>query len=545
MKITIAQLNPLVGDLEGNYKKLENAIIEAKKNNSELVVFSELFITGYPPKDLLIQPGFLKEIEEINASLLELSEQNPEIALIVGLPKVHNKKIGVGLYNSAAFILQGKIRYQNKTLLPTYDVFDENRYFDPGSENEIIEYKQEKIGVTICEDAWLNSSEDESKNRYDKNPIENLVKKGATLLINIAASPFRLDIQKERFNKFEYFAEHYKQPFIFVNQVGANDDLVFDGNSLCFNSKGQVIESAPSFAESIITFDLYENQPKKYSFINQIENIKNALVLGIRDYIRKCGFSKVVIGLSGGIDSAVVSYLACEAIGKENVIALSMPSKYSSQHSYEDAKQLADNLDIAFQKIPISAMFDQYINILSDSFQEEVIGVTEENIQARIRGNILMAYSNKYSYLVLSTGNKSELAVGYCTLYGDMCGGLCVLADVPKTIVFELAKHFNKDSEIIPENIITKPPSAELRPDQTDQDTLPPYNILDDILYKLIDEKKSKKDIIDQGYDQNVVNWIVKALKINEYKRAQAPIGIKISTRAFGFGRRMPIAAKK
>ena len=547
MKITLAQLNPFIGDITGNLEKIIMTLNKCSIDSPDLVIFPELFLVGYPPRDLLEKKWFIKNIQKAIEKLTKISTQYPNTGIIFGAPQSTKKKTGRGLYNTAFLIYKGKIiQMQNKSLLPTYDVFDEARYFDPAPKTSVIRFKDEILGISICEDVW-NDPALWPKRYYPFDPIRKLVEKGATLLINISASPFHMGKEEIRYRIFQNHSKKYKIPFIFVNQVGGNDELIFDGRSIYFDRTSKPISVFPSFKEHIQTINTTKpEKPFHYQPKDHIESVYDALILGIRDYVRKCGFSKVVLGLSGGIDSAVVCCLASESIGSENVLGLAMPSSYSSKGSIDDSKKLANNLGISFQIIPITPIYDSYRKSLSKALEiTDEINVTLENIQARIRGNILMAISNKYGYLVLSTGNKSELAVGYCTLYGDMSGGLAVISDVPKTMVYKLANYINRKSEIIPKIIIEKPPSAELKPNQKDTDSLPPYEILDHILQLYVDEGYSIKDIYNlKYYDKNIIKWIVNAVNKNEYKRRQAAPGLKVTPKAFGVGRRMPIAAK-
>lgn len=540
MKVTIAQMNPMVGDIKGNMKKMEDVL---SKTSSDLIIFPELYITGYPPRDLLERREFIKKVQKANHEVTLLSEKYPERGILFGTVLPNKNEYGKGLYNSAVLVYNGKILIEeHKSLLPTYDVFDEARYFDPSSEISTVSFKNEILGISICEDAW-NDPDLWLKRNYRIDPIEILVKKGATLLINISASPFSMGKDEIRYRIIRNHALKHKKRFIFVNQVGGNDELIFDGKSMYIDENGNLIDILPSFEEFIKTIDLGLKNPVPFTPEERISSVYRALVLGLRDYMRKCGFKKAVLGLSGGIDSAVTCCIAVEAMGSENVLGVSMPSEYSSEGSVKDSKKLAENLGIEFKIIPITPIFRSYLSTLKEHFEGRKEDVTEENIQARIRGNILMALSNKFGYLVLSTGNKSELAVGYCTLYGDMSGGLAVISDVPKTMVYELAYYINRESEIIPEEIIKKPPSAELRPDQLDQDTLPPYDILDRILHLYLDQYCTYEEIVKEGLDPETVRWVINAVNRNEYKRRQAVPGLKVTTKAFGTGRRMPIAA--
>lgn len=545
MRVAIAQLNPVVGDIDGNLKKIVDTLNQTRSDAPDLVVFSELFLVGYPPRDLLERPMFIEKVQNALHELLMISREFPETGILLGVPMPTGSETGRGLYNSAVLIYRGSLLAgRHKSLLPNYDVFDEARYFDPTPEIDTIAFKNEVLGVSICEDAW-NDQEVWPRRNYACDPVDNLVKKGATILINISASPFTVGKEEVRYRIISNYAKKHGIPFLYVNQVGGNDELIFDGRSMCVDKTGSPIAVLPSFQEFVQTINISApGTPGLFVPQEKVESVYEALVLGIRDYIKKCGFSKVVIGLSGGIDSAVVCCLATAALGKENVLGVTMPSPYSSKGSIEDSRQLAQNLGVQFKEIPITGIFSSYGESLKEHFEGREPDITEENIQARIRGSIVMSISNKFGYLVLSTGNKSEMAVGYCTLYGDMCGGLSVISDVPKTMVYELAQYINREGELIPQATITKPPSAELRPDQLDQDSLPPYDVLDKILYYYLDEGYSEKDIVNKNFDPGIVEWVTRNVDRNEYKRRQAAPGLKVTSKAFGVGRRMPIAAK-
>jgi len=544
MKITLAQLNPVIGDFEKNLLKIGEALKQAYTDNSDLVVFPELFLSGYPPQDLLERKDFANAAERSLASLVEMSKTFPSTGILCGTFERMEKHESFRLYNTAVLIENGEIIFkQHKTLLPTYDVFDEKRYFTPAEHIDILDFRNEKIGITICEDAW-NNPQILPNPRYSVDPVEVLAKKGATIIINISASPFSLGKEHIRFSLIKNHTKSHNIPFVFVNQIGANDELIFDGRSMVFNSKGAMTHILSPFKEEIRTIDTESSTSIEFKPIDPVEAAHDALVLGIKDYMNKCGFKKVVLGLSGGIDSAVTCALACRAAGSKNVVGIAMPSPVSSKSSLVDAKDLAENLGIEFLTVPIGDAFKVYKDTLSPLLSNTKEDVTEENIQARIRGNILMALSNKFGYLVLTTGNKSELSVGYCTLYGDMSGGLSVLADVPKVLVYKMADYINRDRELIPKSTIVKAPSAELKPGQKDQDTLPPYEILDAVLELYVEQGKSKEEIVDKGFDKDTVDWIINAVWKNEYKRRQTPPVLKITSKAFGTGRRMPIAAK-
>lgn len=545
MRITMAQLNPLVGDVEGNVGRVLDVLPMAASEGADLAVFSELVITGYPPKDLLESPAFMRQVDKGLDRVVEASGNYRNLGIILGAPSPTGLHGGKPLHNTAFLISAGKIlKRQSKMLLPTYDVFDELRYFRAGDENDVAPFGEERIGMSVCEDLWNEPGAWKAR-LYAFDPIDLLAKKGATLLVNISASPFSVGKEAVRHRLIRDHAQAHGLGFVFVNQVGGNDDLVFDGRSLFVDGAGRARCVFPSFEEAVITVDTKDDGPAAdYELEDEMTTIHKALVLGTRDYVRKCGFSRVVIGLSGGIDSAVTAAVAASALGEKNVLGVAMPSPFTSAESREDAETLARSLGIDFETVPIADLMHAYDRALAAVFKGMEKDVTEENIQARIRGNILMAYSNKFGYLPLSTGNKSELAVGYCTLYGDMSGGLAVISDVPKTQVFELARYINRRGAVIPQRIILKTPSAELKPGQTDQDTLPPYDILDGILERHIDHLQSAEEIAAAGYDRRTVDWVADAVRRNEHKRKQAAPGIKVTSKAFGFGRRMPIAAK-
>jgi NAD+ synthase (glutamine-hydrolysing) len=494
---------------------------------------------------LLERRWFIKKIEKAIEEITKISAFYPDTGIIFGTPLFSYKNTGRGLHNSAIFIHRGLINhFQHKSLLPTYDVFDEARYFDPAPEIKTIQFKDEIIGISICEDAW-NIPELWHRQFYDLDPIQILAQKGATVLINISASPFTMGKEEIRYKILQSHAKKYHIPFIFVNQVGANDELIFDGRSMVIDRDGEPVDVLSAFGECIKTIETNaKGSAENYTPLVDIESVYNALILGVRDYLRKCGFKKAVLGLSGGIDSALVACIATAAIGKDNVIGVTMPGPFSSKGSIDDSRILAENLGIELKTIPITDVYESYLKTLKTTFTGKEMDTTEENIQARIRGNLLMALSNKFGYLVLTTGNKSELAVGYCTLYGDMSGGLAVIGDVPKTMVYKLAEFINRNKEIIPRAMIKKPPSAELRPNQLDQDTLPPYEVLDPILQYYIEDGLSKEEIVEKGYVPEVVDWVINAVNKNEYKRRQAPPVLKVTSKAFGLGRRMPVAAK-
>ena len=542
MKIALAQFNPTVGDFSGNSSRILDFALQAQTRGADLAVFSELCLCGYLPQDLLERPAF---IERNLVELKALAEKLPIPAIVGYAGKVENPT-GKSIANKAALLCGGKVAFeQSKMLLPTYDVFDESRYFQPAREQFVFPLSGERLGITICEDIW-NDKNFWSKRLYERDPVAELVGKGTTVLINISASPYTIDKRAFRFDMLHSLARHHHHPIVYVNQVGGDDSLVFDGASVAIMPDGSVAAQACAFEEDLVIFDTCIGRGELHALPNEeLEYSYRALVVGTRDYVGKCGFKKVLVGLSGGIDSAVVAAIAAAALGPESVLGVSMPGPFSSEGSRRDAEQVARNLGISLLVLPITDVFNSYLTALKPAFADLPPGVAEENIQARIRGNFLMALSNKFGSMVLSTGNKSEMAVGYCTLYGDMAGGLAVVSDVPKMMIYALARWLNREREVIPEASIEKPPSAELRPNQTDQDELPPYEILDRILKAYVEEVKSAEEIADHfGFDIDLVRKTVRRVDRNEYKRKQAPPGLKITSRAFGFGRPFPIAQR-
>ncbi len=543
MKIALAQLNYHIGNFEANTKKIIQTIEQQKAEGVELVVFAELCISGYPPRDFLEYPDF---IDLCKASADEIAKATIGIACIVGLPITNPVIEGKDLYNAAFFMADGEIKQViKKALLPTYDVFDEYRYFEPAHEFKCINYKGHKIALTICEDLW-NLGDNPL---YKTCPMDMLMAEDPDFMINIAASPFAYNHDEERIFILSQNCHKYNLPLFYVNQVGAQTELIFDGGSLVFDKAGDIVSEFNYFEEDIRVFSVEQvqsaivlNKEKKRQ--TDTEQVYQALLLGIKDYFRKSGFKQAILGLSGGIDSAVVCALACEALGAENVMAVLMPSKYSSDHSIKDAEDLVKNIGCKSTIIPIKDIADAFESTMQPEFRDLPANITEENIQARSRGVILMAMSNKFGYILLNTSNKSEAAVGYGTLYGDMCGAISVIGDCYKTQVYQLAEYINREREIIPVNSIVKPPSAELRPGQKDSDSLPDYDILDKILFEYIEMKKSAKAIVENGYDAELVNRILKLVNKAEFKRYQTPPTLRVSPKAFGMGRRMPIVGK-
>jgi NAD+ synthase (glutamine-hydrolysing) len=546
MKVALAQLNYIIGDFEGNSEKIIQNINKAKQEGADLVVFSELSVTGYYPHDLLEKKEFIQKAEE---AVLKIAESCRGIAAIVGAPRINRHERGKKLYNSAFFLADGKVQStHNKTLLPTYDVFDEYRHFEPNKKFNVVDFKGEKIAVTICEDLWdeqPTANEFGKDKLYQTSPMEELSPLNPGFVVNISASPFSYNQETWRKDILITKAKKYHVPVLYVNQVGAQTELVFDGGSVWIDKSGGVIKELKYFEEDFLIVDTQDPGGKAIQKeAGYVEKIHDALVLGIRDYFSKMGFKSATLGLSGGIDSAVTAVLAVRALGPENVRVLLMPSKYSSGHSLNDARELAENLGIKYDVVNIQAAVDAFEKELAPLFKGKAPDITEENIQARVRGIYVMALSNKFGHILLNTTNKSECAVGYGTLYGDMNGGLAVLGDVYKTDVYRLSGFMNKDGEVIPENTIVKPPSAELRPDQKDTDSLPEYEDLDRILFNFIELNKSPKEITALGFGEEVVRKVIRMVNMNEYKRFQAAPILRVSSKAFGFGRKIPLVAK-
>jgi NAD+ synthetase len=564
MKVGFVQFNATVGDYASNARRLALAGAELEAKGAELILTPELSICGYPPQDLLFKSDFvpagLRALEELHAKV-------GRAAWIVGFAERNTSGKGRPFFNSAAILEAGRpIRTVRKSLLPTYDVFDEARYFEPAVCSKPVEIAGRLIGVTICEDIW--SGDYLPRGLYDRDPVHDLVAAGAAAIVNISASPFHLGKPAQRREMIRVQAGKHRVPFFYCNAVGGNDQLVFDGNSLVATSEGSVWLGAPGFEEGTFMADTGDmNRTVAFEPVppgglglaprlltpwsaapvpDDMRDLRDALVLGLRDYMAKCGFRSAVLGLSGGIDSAVTACIAVAALGAANVTGVAMPSEFSSQHSIEDAELLAGNLGITCLRIPIASSFEAFKSQMQEAFDGRAEDITEENMQARLRGLTLMSLSNKFGHLLLTTGNKSELAVGYCTLYGDMCGGLAVISDVPKTMVYRLADFLNADAgrEVIPKRTIEKPPSAELRPDQTDQDTLPPYDVLDEILRLYVEENLGTAAVVARGFNPETVRWVVRCVDLNEYKREQAAPGLKVTGRAFGIGRRMPLAQR-
>lgn len=561
MIIALCQINPIVGDVEGNKKKILDFTREAQAKGAQLAVFPELALVGYPPRDLLERAYFIDEVQQ---AIEEIRIKTKNIALILGYPARNGKTDEKSLYNRISLIDQQEIKFSyDKVLLPSYDVFDETRYFEPGKNFQTYLFSNYYLGLTVCEDLW-NDKHFFSHRLYPVDPVEEIAKNPLDVLINTSASPYFAFKPNLRYNMVSNIAKTYKKPVIYVNQVGGQDELLFDGCSMVFNEEGQLIHQAASFYEDLSYIEIDQNAGTVQALENKsespdfkcnlhiqkdynkppVDEIFYGLTMGIRDYVRKCGFSQVLVGLSGGVDSALTVALAAFALGSENVLAILMPTKYSSDHSVSDSEALCRNLNIPYHIIPIQNVFDTVLSNLHPIFSDLPEDETEENIQSRIRGLTLMALSNKFNRLLLATGNKSEFAVGYATIYGDMCGGISVISDLYKTWVYKVCHFINRDSILIPENILTKPPSAELKPGQVDEDSLPPYEILDRILQMYIENRMSRKEISDMGFDKELVNKIIKMIDRAEYKRRQAAPGLKVTDKSFGSGRRMPIATR-
>jgi NAD+ synthetase len=566
MKTALAQINTIVGDIAGNTRRILDGITRAVADRADIIVFPELAVFGYPPKDLVYRKSLInRNVEAVN----RIAQACTNITALVGFIHPDSSGEGRGIQNAAALCRHGRVEgVYAKMLLPTYDVFDEARYFDPGRAPFVFEHEtggvKKRIGVTICEDLW-NNTQFEGRAFYGVDPVKLATANGTSLLINLSASPYRADVNEEREELFATQVRALRVPLVYVNQVGGHDDLLFDGASLAMDAGGKVVARAKAFAEDYLLVDLPEGTGRCEPYPSRIESIRQALLLGVRDYLNKCGFGSAIVGLSGGIDSALTAVIAADALGPNQVYGVALPSRYSSTHSLEDAATLAKNLGIHYDVISIESVHRAFEDALAPAFEKAAqvgssssnasaaspgvsppVSPAEENLQARIRGNILMALSNKFGRLVLATGNKSEWAVGYCTLYGDMCGGLAPLSDVPKTVVYELARHINALAgfDRIPERTLTKAPSAELREKQTDQDTLPPYDVLDAILEAYVEQEASIDDLAGKGFDRATVERVARMVDLSEYKRKQAPVGLKVTSRAFGTGRRMPIAAR-
>ncbi len=542
MKIALAQINPLIADFKRQCWNIVASAEQAKAGGCDLVIFPEMAVCGYPPRDLLEQRTFV----DANQHALEhLVNAIHGIGVVVGLVARNSDDEGKPLYNAAVLFEDGRVLCQvNKQLLPTYDVFDEHRHFEPGQPSPPILYKRRRLGITICEDVW-NDKDIFNHRLYAFDPVDRLARGGMELLINISASPFSRGKIEFRDHMLKTIASKYKLPVVFVNQVGGNDQILFDGASTVFNAHGEIKARGSDFNEDMVFYDTQTDKGDiRPVSAHADEAVLKALVMGTRDYVTKCGFQKAVIGLSGGIDSALTAVVAQQALGSENVATVFMPSRYTSQHNFEDTRKLAQNLGLEYDIIPIDDIFEQFLTQLISNPDPRHPGITEQNIQARIRGTLLMGISNRDGSMVLTTGNKSELAVGYCTLCGDMNGGLAVISDVPKTLVYDICRYINREKEIIPQRIIDKPPSAELAPDQTDQDDLPPYEVIDPILEGYVERALSRDELVAEGFDAKVVAEVIQRVDRNEYKRHQAAPGLKVTPKAFGEGRRDPLAKR-
>jgi NAD+ synthetase len=541
MRIFIGQINPTIGALNSNAELIRRAYDDGVRAGADVVMVPELAVTGYPPRDLLDRDVFVNAALEVRDAIASMTGST---ALIFGCITRNESWCGKPLHNTAVVAQSGRVIFeQHKSLLPTYDVFDELRYFEPAHSVAVTKLGGVTVGLSICEDFWFDDEILGTK-IYCENPVDQLARQGASIFLNISASPFNAGKRSARYDIFSKIAKRYGAPLVYVNQVGGNDELLFDGSSIVIDAHGETVFCAPAFEEHASLLDVSGERCESVKALEEPEEIGRALILGLRDYIRKCGFRDVVVGLSGGIDSAVTAAIAVEALGAEHVTGIAMPSQFSSQGSMDDARALAENLGIAFHVVPISTIYEPYESAINTLFNDQKFDTTNENVQARIRGNLLMAWSNRTGAMVVSTGNKSEMAVGYCTLYGDMAGGLALLGDVYKTMVYRVAKWINRDREMIPRSSIEKAPSAELRPNQTDQDTLPPYEVLDEILKLYIEEWKEVDEIVAAGFDRQLVERILKIVDTNEFKRRQAAPTIRVSEKAFGNGRQMPIAQR-
>ena len=538
MKIGFAQINTTIGDFGGNAERIVNAYRKCVDEGADVVITPELSIVGYPPRDLIFRSNFIPESLEVRD---QIAKGTDEVPLLVGYVDYNAAGSGPKFTNSAAMLHKGRVQGRaDKCLLPTYDVFDEARYFQPGARPTVWQAGPVRLGISICEDIWTESYL--PNKLYVDNPPNFLAQRGADLIVNLSASPFHAGKPRQRAAMLKKISKQLHRPIAYCNAVGGNDQLVFDGYSMAVNADGQLAHALPGFEERVEVRDM--TRPGQQLLEDDLRDIRKALVLGIRDYVRKCGFKQVLLGLSGGIDSALTAALAAEAIGPENVLGVTMPSQISSKGSVDDSVQLAKNLGIEIEKIPIGRSLNAMKASLKGVFGDREEDVTEENMQARIRGLILMSMSNKLGRLLLTTGNKSELAVGYCTIYGDMCGGLAVISDLPKMQVYALSRWINRHDEIIPWATIDKAPSAELRPDQKDQDTLPPYEVLDEVLELLVEQARSVPEVVKKGFDEEIVRWIASRVDLNEWKRQQAAPGLRVTTKAFGVGRRIPIAQR-
>ncbi len=537
MRIGLAQINTTVGDFDGNKSRILEAYAKLVAEGAELVITPELAVCGYPPRDLVFRSGFVQRSEVV---IVEIAKEIGRVPLVVGFVEFSEKKRGKSLRNAAAVIVNGKVHsVRHKSLLPTYDVFDEARYFEPADDVSPVVIAGLRLGITICEDIWTDDYLE--RPLYDVSPPEVLAAKGVDLIVNLSASPFHAGKPAVRERMMCELAAELCVPIAYCNAIGGNDQLVFDGHSVLISREGEVVGRLPGFKAEKSCRDFGSTPSLEDHSESEAEAIYQALVLGTRDYVHKCGFKSVVLGLSGGIDSAITAVIAADALGAENVTGVSMPSLFSSEGSKDDARDLAEKLGIHYSTVPIEPVFSSLKSQLSGVFEGKKEDITEENMQSRIRGLILMSMSNKFGHLLLTTGNKSELAVGYCTIYGDMCGGLAVISDLPKLRVYEVSRWINREREIIPWSSIEKPPSAELRPDQKDQDTLPPYEILDGILELLVEQHLSVREVVERGYAEDTVRWIAQKIDINEWKRHQAAPGLRVTTKAFGVGRRVPI----